>query len=178
MIDIAKAVFGGMMLFTGRDQEWLFALGLGLLVGLKATFLLPEGSSLWMALLVVAAGGAIGILPFLIYQESNFIVTGFLFGGFVLSEYGSMISQPIFGTGLSGSTWLIFFVGAVIGAIALGWSRSWGMMFATAMVGAFLVSDIFSTLTPVAALLVAAGLFIIGCIVQAITMRIEKNTER
>ena len=178
MIDIAKAVFGGMMLFTGRDQEWLFALGLGLLVGLKATFLLPESSTLWMVLLVVAAGGAIGILPFLIYQESSFIVTGFLFGGFVLSEYGSMISRPIFGTGLAGSTWLIFFVGAVIGAIALGWTQTWGMIFATALVGAFLVTDIFSTLTPVAALFVAAGLFIIGCITQAIMMHLEKKTER
>jgi hypothetical protein len=178
MLDIAKAVFGGMMLFTGRDQEWLFALGLGLLVGIKFTFLLPEDSALWMILLVVAAGGAVGILPFLIYQDSSFIVTGFLFGGFVLSEYGNIVSRAILGTGLAGSTWLIFFVGAVLGAIALGWTQTWGMMFATAMIGAFLVTDIFSNLTPVAELLIAAGLFIVGCITQAIMMRIEKQTER
>ena len=66
MLDIVKAVFGGVMLFTGRGQDWLFALGMGLLVGLKFTFLLPENSQLWMILVVVAAGGAIGILPFLI----------------------------------------------------------------------------------------------------------------
>lgn len=178
MIDIAKAIFGGMMLFTGRDQEWLFALGIGLLVGLKLTFLLPAGSPLWNILIVVAAGGAFGILPFLIHEESNFIVTGFLFGGFVLSEYGSIVSRAIFGTGLAGSTWLIFFVGAVIGAFALGWSKTWGMMFATAMVGAFLVTGLFPNLTPIAESLIAAGLFVIGCITQAIIMRFEKQAEK
>jgi hypothetical protein len=178
MIDIAKAIFGGMMLFTGRDQEWLFALGIGLLAGLKFSFLLPADSELWVVLVVVAAGGAIGVLPFLIYEESNFIVTGFLFGGFVLSEYGSTVSRALIGEGLAGSTWLIFFVGAVIGAAALGWTKTWGMMFATAMVGAFLVTDLFSGLTPIAESLIAAGLFVIGCITQAIIMRIEKQGEK
>jgi hypothetical protein len=178
MIDIAKAVFGGLMLFIGHDQEWLFALGLGLLVGLKLTFLLPVESALWMILVVVAAGGAIGVLPFLIYQDSSYVMTGFLFGGFFLSEYGSIISRAVIGTGLAGSTWLIFFVGAVIGAIVLGWAKIWGTMFATAMVGAFLVAGLFTGLTPIAESLIAAGLFVVGCIVQAIIMRVEKQAEK
>jgi hypothetical protein len=178
-MDIAKAVFGGLMLFIGHDQEWLFALGLGLLVGLKLTLLLPAESALWMILLVVAAGGAIGVLPFLIFQGGGHVVTGFLFGGFFLSEYGSTLSRALIGNGLAGSTWLIFFVGAVIGAIALGWTKIWGTMFATAMVGAFIIASLFSTnLTPITESLVAAGLFVIGCIVQAVTMRIEKQGER
>ena len=85
MLDIAKAVFGGMMLFTGRDQEWLFSLGLGLLVGYKFAFLIPDGSPFWTFPVVVAAGGPIGILPLLISQDSYSIVAGFLFGGFALS---------------------------------------------------------------------------------------------
>jgi hypothetical protein len=178
MLDIVKAVFGGVMLFTGRGQEWLFALGMGLLVGLKFTFLLPEDSQLWMILVVVAAGGAIGILPFLLQQESSFMVTGFLFGGFLLSEYGSLVSRAIIGTGLSGSTWLIFLAGAVIGAFALGWTKTWGVMFATAMVGAFLITDLFSNLTPLVESLIVAGLFTVGCLTQAIIMRIEKQSER
>ena len=178
MIDIAKAVFGGMMLFTGRDQEWFFALGLGLLVGLKFTFLLPEGSPLWVSLVIVAAGGAIGVLPFLVYQESTFIVTGFLFGGFVLSEYGNIVSRALLGTDFAGTTWMIFIVGAVIGAVALGWTKTWGMILATAMVGAFLIMDLFPNLTPTVESMIAAGLFIVGCIVQAIIMRIEQQSER
>jgi len=89
-----------------------------------------------------------------------------------------MLSRAIVGTGLAGSTWLIFFVGAVIGAIALGWAKIWGMMFATAMVGAFLIAGLFSGLTPIAESLIAAGLFVVGCITQAIIMRVEKQAEK
>ena len=107
------------------------------------------------------------------------MVTGFLFGGFFLSEYGSTLSRALFGNSLAGSTWLIFFVGAVIGAIALGWTKVWGTMFATAMVGAFIIASLFSAnLTPITESLVAAGLFVIGCIVQAVIMRVEKQGER
>ena len=105
-------------------------------------------------------------------------MTGFLFGGFLLSEYGSMVSRAIIGSGLSGSTWLIFLVGAVIGAIALGLTKTWGVMFATAMVGAFLVTDLFTDLTPILESFIVAGLFTVGCLTQAIIMRIEKQAER
>jgi hypothetical protein len=149
-----------------------------LLVGLKFTFLLPDGSPLWALPVVIAAGGAIGILPFLIFQESNFIVTGLLFGGFALSEYGNIVSKAIVGDELGGSTWLIFFVGAVIGAVILGWTKTWGLMFATALVGAFLVTSLFPALSPMVESLIAAGLFIVGCLTQAIIMRIEKQAER
>jgi hypothetical protein len=73
---------------------------------------------------------------------------------------------------------LIFLVGAVIGAIALRWTKTWGLMFATAMIGAFLVTDLFTDLTPIIESLVVAGLFIVGCLTQAIIMRIEKQAER
>jgi hypothetical protein len=106
------------------------------------------------------------------------MVTGFLFGGFLLSEYGSNLLQTFFGTGLSGSTWMIFIVGAVVGAAILGLTKEWGIMFATALAGAFLISDIFSSLSPVARYLVAGGLFLAGSIIQAVIMRFEKAGER
>lgn len=175
---IVKAIFGGVMLFTGRDQEWLFSFGLGLLVGLKFSFLLPEGSPLWRFIVVIIAGGAVGILPFLLNQESNFIVTGLLFGGFALSEYGNIVSNAIFKNELGGSTWTIFFVGAVLGAVILGLTKTWGLIFATSLAGAFLVTSLFPNLSPMAQSLIAAGLFIVGCLAQAIIMRLEKQSGR
>lgn len=177
MLNIARGVFGGLMLFLGRDMDWLFSLGLGLLVGLKLTTLLESNSPLWMFILVVLAVGAVSVLPYVVYPEARFILTGFLFGGFLLSEYGSDLLRAFTGVGLTGSEWLIFIVGAVIGAAALGLSGEWGIMFATALAGAFLVSDIFTGLTPVARFLSAGGLFITGSIIQAIIMRIEKAAE-
>jgi len=178
MLNIAKAVFGGLMLFLGRDMDWLFSLGLGLLVGLKLTALVEPNSPQWMYILVVVATGIVSILPYLVYPEARFILTGFLFGGFVLSGYGSDLLEAFFGVGLSGSEWMIFIVGAIIGAAVIGLTREWGIMFATALAGAFLVSDVFTSLTPVARFLVAGGLFITGGIVQAIIMRVEKASER
>lgn len=178
MLNIAKAVFGGLMLILGRDMDWLFSFGLGLLVGLKATLLLQEGSPLWMYIVVIGALGLISVLPYLVYPESSYILTGFLFGGFVLSEYGSDLLSTFFGTGLAGSTWMIFFVGAVLGAAILGLAKEWGIMFATALAGAFLVADVFSNLSPVARYLLAGGLFLSGAIIQAVIMRMEKAGER
>lgn len=178
MLNIARGVFGGLMLFLGRDIDWLFSLGLGLLVGLKLTTLLEPNSPQWMFILVILAAGAISILPYVVYPEAKFVLTGFLFGGFLLSEYGSDLLRAFFGVGLSGSEWMIFIVGAVIGAAAIGLSGEWGIMFATALAGGFLVSDIFTGLTSVARFLVAGGLFITGGIVQAIIMRMEKAAER
>lgn len=178
MLNIAKAVFGGLMLILGRDMDWLFSLGLGLLVGLKLTTLLEEGSPFWMFIVLIAAIGIISVLPYLVYPESSYILTGLLFGGFVLSEYGSGLIRTFFGSGLSGSTWMIFFVGAVVGATIIGLAKEWGIMFATAMAGAFLISDIFTTLSPVARYLLAGGLFLSGSIIQAVIMRVEKAGER
>ncbi|MGB7873645.1 MAG: hypothetical protein WBL25_04620 [Anaerolineales bacterium] len=178
MLNIAKGVFGGLMLFLGRDMDWLFSLGLGLLVGLKLTTLLETNTPQWMIILVVVAAGAVSILPYLVYPEARFILTGFLFGGFLLSEYGSDLLRAFFGTGLTGSDWMIFIVGAVLGAAVIGLTREWGIMFATALAGAFLVSDIFTSLTPVARYLAAGGLFITGSIVQAIILRMEQAAER
>jgi hypothetical protein len=178
MLNIAKGVFGGLMLFLGRDMDWLFSLGLGLLVGLKLSTLLAPDSPPWMIYLVIAAIGAISVLPYLVYPDGSYIVTGFLFGGFLLSEYGSNLVETFFGTGLSGSTWIIFIVGAVVGATLLGLAKEWGIMFATALAGAFLISDIFTMLSPIAKYLVAGGLFLAGSIIQAVIMRIEKAGER
>lgn len=178
MLNIARGVFGGLMLFLGRDMDWLFSLGLGLLVGLKLTTLLAADSPPWMFYVVIAAVALISVLPFLVYPESSYVVTGFLFGGFLFSEYGSDLVRTFFGTGLSGSTWLVFIVGAVVGAAALGLAREWGIMFATALAGAFLVSDIFSNLPPIARYLVAGGLFLAGSIIQAVLHRVEKAGER
>ena len=178
MFNIVKGVFGGLMLFLGRDLGWLFSLGLGLLVGFKLTTLLDADSPPWMFILLVLAVGVISVLPYLVYPESSHYVTGFFFGGYLLSEYGSGLLTTFFGVGLSGSTWMIFIVGAVIGAVVLGLAGEWGIMFGTALAGAFLISDLFPNLSPLAKYLVAGGLFLTGGIIQAIIMRVEKAAEK
>ena len=104
MFNIIKAVFGGTMLFLGRDLDWLFALGLGSLVGLKMTSLLAPDSPIWMSIALIVAIAVISVLPYLVYPESSAFVTGFLFGGYALSEYGNIPLNAFFHTSLQGST--------------------------------------------------------------------------
>lgn len=178
MVNIAKGVFGGLMLFLGRDMDWLFSLGLGLLVGLKMTPLLEAGSPPWMLYLLIAAVCAISVLPYLVYPESSYVVTGFLFGGFLLSEYADDLLRAFFGTGLSGSPWMIFLVGALVGAFLLALTKQAGIIFATALSGGLLVSDIFISYTPTARYLIAGGLFLAGMIIQAIILQFDRAEAR
>ena len=178
IFNIIKAVYGGTMLFLGRDLDWLFALGLGSLVGLKMTSLLDPNAPLWMSIALVVAMAFISVLPYLVYPESSFVVSGFLFGGYALSEYGNIPLVAFFGTTLRGSTWMIFFVGAVVGAVVIGLSKDWGVMFASALIGALLVMSLFGNMTPITQFLITGGLFILGCLVQAIIMRFEKGSDK
>ena len=178
MLNIAKAVFGGMMLILGRDLDWLFSVGIGLLVGLKITALLQISSPLWMVLLTIIAVGAIGALPYIVYPESRYLVTGFLFGGYMLSEYANNVFGAFLGKGISGSVWLIFLVGAVLGAIFLAVTKEWGLMLSSALIGAFLVADLFINLPQLTATLIASGLFILGGIIQIVVMRTQQAGER
>ena len=178
MFNIIKAVFGGVMLFLGRDLSWLFSLGIGLLVGLKTTSLLSPDAPLWMQLALIVVVAAIAVLPHIVYPESSYIVTGFLFGGYILAEYGNTVLNAFFGASFQGSDWIIFFVGAVIGAAVLAFTKEWGIMFATALIGAFFAADVFKTLSPMEKNLLAGGLFVVGCIVQTLILGFEKNSDR
>ena len=178
MYDILIAVFGGAILILGRGLDWLFSLGIGALVGVKMTTLLPADSPFWMSIVLVAAVATISVLPYLVYPESKFILTGFLFGGYALAEYGNIPLMAFFNTTLRGSTWLIFFVGAIAGAVVLGLIKEWGMMLATALVGAFLVTSLFPYLAPITASLIAGGLFILGGLIQVIIWNFEKKAEK
>lgn len=171
---IAKAVFGGMMLFLGLSIDWLSSIGIGILVGFKLALLLPPDSAAWLVFLVIIAGGVVGFLPYAIYQEGVYAVTGFLAGGYLVAEYASMTLKAVSGTGLSGSFWLLFFIGAVIGLFILSLSKDWGLLLITSLLGSFLVVELFPRLSPFTSVLAVGGLFVAGSIIQTILMQFEK----
>ena len=93
-----------------------------------------------------------------------------------MTEYGSTVTRGFLDTEFSGSIGLIFFVGAVIGDAVLALLKEWGIMFATALTGAFLIADLFTNLDVLESTLVAGGFFILGAIIQTIIMRAEQAT--
>jgi uncharacterized membrane protein YoaK (UPF0700 family) len=163
---IARGVIGGILLFLGRELNFLFAAAMAALIGYRLTSILPPQWPWWsdyvfmLALAVIAAAIAI------INERLGYVLSGFLGGSYFLVEY----YQP----GLLTLPLLPFLVGGVIGALIMGIFTEWALMLVTCLFGAYYVTNLF-TLSPVAQILVGSGLFIIGALTQAILRRMQNN---
>ncbi|GAB4434250.1 MAG: hypothetical protein Kow002_21340 [Anaerolineales bacterium] len=176
MFTTIKTVFGGIMLFGGRSLHWAFAAGLGYLVAQHFTIQITSAPP-WALLAVNLLVALLALLPAIVWEESSYFTTGFLFGGYILMTYGNMLSIAFFGQGLRGPDWLIFIIGALIGMLLIGFAKEWGIMFATAATGAFLFSDVFNT-DPLTQSMLTGGLFVLGGLAQVLLLRFETQTRR
>jgi hypothetical protein len=176
MFTTIRAIFGGVMLFGGRNLHWIFAAGLGYLASQHFTGDL-RGAPTWAIFGVNIIVALLALMPTIVWEEGSYFITGFFFGGFNLLVYGDLILTAFFGQGFQGPGWLIFIIGAVIGMPLIGFSKEWGIMFATAATGAFLFSDIFNT-DPLTKSMITGGLFVLGGLVQALIYRYETQTRR
>lgn len=176
MFTTIRTIFGGVMLFGGRNLHWLFAAGLGYLSSQHFTGNL-SGAPVWAIVGVNIVVALLAILPTIFWEDGSYFITGFFFGGFNLLEYGDLILSAFFGQGFSGPEWLIFISGAIIGMPLIGFTKEWGIMFATAATGAFVFSDIFNT-DPLTKSMLTGGLFVLGGLAQALIYRFETQTRR
>jgi hypothetical protein len=165
---IARAVFAGILLFLGHELNFLFAGGLGALIGFRLTPLLPDQWPGWtyyaflMSLAVIAAAVPI------INQRVGYFFSGFLAGGYFLIEF--------YAPGLLTVPLLPFIIGGVIGSLIIGLFTDWALIVVSCLAGAYYVTDLF-TLSPTAETLVSAGLFIVGALTQVIILRMQKQSD-
>lgn len=163
---IARGVIGGILLFLGRELNFLLAAAMAAFIGLRLTPLLPPQWPAWSdyvfigALAIAAAGITIA------RERAGYFLSGFLVGASFLAEYyqPGVLTLPL----------LPFLVGGALGSIVLGLFTEWALMLISALVGAYYVVNIF-TLDPTAEILVASGLFIIGALTQVILWRMQKH---
>jgi len=163
---VIKGVIAGILLFLGRELNFLFAAAMAGLIGLRLTPLLPPQWPGWTDYAFIGALALIAAAITLINERVGYFLSGLLAGGYFLVEYyePGVLTFPL----------LPFIVGAMIGSIVLGIFTEWALMVVSSLIGAYYVTNLF-TLSPTAEILVGSGLFIIGALTQVILMRMQKN---
>ena len=166
---VIRGVIGGILLFLGRELNFLFAGAMAALIGYRLTSLLPPQWPAWSDAAFMITLAVIAAIIVLINERLGHFLSGFLAGGFFLTEY--------YAPGVFGIPWLPFVVGGVIGALILGLLTEWALILVSAGIGAAYVLNLFQ-LDPTAEILIGSGLFIVGALTQVIIMQAQKHSER
>lgn len=165
-MQVVRAVIAGVLLFLGRELNFLFAGAMAAFIGLRLTPLLPPRWPGWTDYAFMGLLALIAAAITLRNERVGYFLSGFLAGGYFLIEY--------FEPGVLTVPWLLFLIGGVIGSLMIGIFTEWALMVVSCLIGAYYVTNLF-TLSPTAEILVGAGLFIIGALTQVILMRMQKN---
>jgi hypothetical protein len=163
---LIRGIIGGILLFLGRELNFLFAGSMAALIGFRILPILPAQWPAWADIAFVITLALIAALIVLLSERFGYFLSGFLAGGFFLVEYYAPNS--------AGLPWLPFLVGGVIGSLILGLLTEWALILVSAAIGAFYVLNLFR-LNPTAEILIGAGLFIVGALTQVIIMQAQKD---
>ena len=163
-MQIMRGVIGGIILFLGRELNFLFAGGMAVLIGFRLAPILPAQWPGWYDYVFIAILGVIAASVVIANERLGYFVSGFLAGGYFLIEYfePGMLTVPL----------LPFLVGGIIGSVIIGVFTEWALMIVSCLFGAYYVANLF-TLSPTAQILVTSGLFIVGAITQVLLMRMQ-----
>jgi hypothetical protein len=165
-MQIARGFIGGILLFLGRELNFLLAAAMAAFLGLRLTPFLPPQWPGWgdYAFIIILGIAAAGFT--IVNERVGYFLSGFLVGASFLVEYyqPGVLTLPL----------LPFLVGGVLGSIILGIFTEWALMIISALVGAYYVTDIF-ILHPTAEILIGSGLFIVGALTQVVLWRMQKN---
>lgn len=163
---IVRGIIGAIILFLGRELNFLFAGGMATLIGFRLVPLLPDARPSWADPAFVAGMGMLAAILVLVNERAGYFISGFLAGGYVLSEYYApdVMVIPL----------LPFLVGSVIGAVIIGVFTEWALIAVSSVIGAIYLTNMF-LLGDTARTLLTAGLVIIGALTQVLIMRAQKN---
>ena len=166
---IVRGIIGGILLFLGRELNFIFAGAMAGLLAYRLTPLLPPTWPAWSDAAFMIALGLIAAILVLIHERAGYFLSGFLAGGFFLVEYyaPNVLTVPL----------MPFIVGGAIGSLVLGLLTEWALILVSAAIGASYLLNLF-VLDPTAEILVGAGLFIVGALTQVIIMQSQKQSER
>lgn len=164
-----RGVAGVVILFLGRELSFLFSAALAAFLGTRLLPLLPAAWPAWGDLAFLATLAILAAVFTVINKDAGYYVCGFLVGGFALTEY--------FAPGVAAIPILPFIVGSVLGAVAIGLLREWGVILVSCLIGTYLIYGILP-LFGIAKTLASAGIFIVGALAQVIFFQMQKHSDR
>lgn len=163
---LSRALIGGILLFLGRELNFLFAGAMAALLSFRLAAVLPPRWPNWTDYAIILALTVLAAAIPIINSRVGYAVSGFLAGAYFLVEY----TAP----GMSGLPLLAFLSGGVIGALIIGIFTEWALIVVSCLFGAYYVTKAF-VLAPMTEMLVGSGLFIIGALTQAVIKRMQIN---
>jgi len=165
-MQILRGVIAGILLFLGREVNFLFAAATAAFIGLRLTPLLPPQWPWWSDYAFMAVLAIVAAAITLANDRVGYFLSGFLAGGYFLMEYyqPNVLTFPL----------LPFILGGVFGSLIIGFFTEWALVVVTCLIGAYYVTNLFR-LSYTAQLLVGSGLFIIGALTQFILIRMQKG---
>ncbi len=163
---ITRAVIGGVLLFLGRELNFLFSAGMAVLIGFRLTPLLPSQWPWFYSYIFIGILALIAAAIPLIHERVGYFFSGFLAGGYLFVDYltPGALTVPL----------LPFLLGGVIGSLLIGFLTEWAVLIISCLIGAYYVTSYF-TLSSTAQILITSGLFIVGALVQAVLWYMQKN---
>ncbi len=165
-MQIARTVIGGILLFLGRELNFLFGAAMAVLIGLRVLPALPSQWPGYYDYIFLGILALIGAAIPIIHERVGYFFSGFLAGAYFLVEY--------YAPGASTMPILPFIVGGVIGSVIIGLLTIWALMIVSCLIGAYYVTTYF-TLSSTAQILVGSGLFVVGALVQAVLWYMQRN---
>jgi len=160
-----RILAGGLLLVLGRKLFWLFVTILGFTTGLTVASRFFQAQPEWLQLVIGIGFGIVGAILAYFFQEIAIAVAGFMAGGYIaLSLISAFAGNP--GPNSDAFTWVLFFVGGIIGTVLAFMLFDWALIILSSLAGALLVTEGLKMTGPVG-WLIAAGLFILGVIIQS-----------
>jgi hypothetical protein len=159
-ISIIQAVFGIAMLSFGRRLYWLFVGGIGFAIGFSLASRFLDDSSIWTLLLIGLVGGFLAGMAAVLMNRLVLGIAGFLVGGYLAIKLIELISVNI-----DAPTWLVFLIGAAIGALLVAFLFDWALILLTSLLGAGLLVQLLNTSDQLSLVLIAV-LMVVGVFIQ------------
>jgi len=160
-----QIITGGLLLVLGRKLFWLYVALLGFAAGLTLASRVFNVQPEWLQLVIGIVFGIIGAILAYFFQEIAVALAGFLAGAAIAVALMSSITGAPAPTG-DVTTWIVFFVGGVVGAILAVMLFDWALIILSSLVGALLVTQGLQQ-SGLIGWVITAVLFVVGVIIQA-----------